>query len=579
MYEEEIPKTAAIVLAVSMAVSLAACGKQAEETGNAGSAANTENTGSADTQASSGTGSVEVNETGYPITSEEITVTAAGPMPSGCEDWSQLAVIDEYANRLGIRLDCDFYETDWETQLTLKVAGDELPDMLIGCSMNVSDVNEWGGEGYFLDLSQYMDLMPNLKAYFDQYPELEAYCTTSDGHIYGLPKLKVDMTDRLTRSFINKQWLDNLGLSMPTSIDEYYDVLVAFKEQDANGNGDPDDEIPLLFTSDSGGYTALEKTLLDAYGIFTTDPNYVLQADESGKVELANINDTYKEYLKFMHRLYAEGLMEQEAFTITGDEITTKQQGDVYGSFGCGSAPFVMANKDISYDANWMALSGMSSELHPKREASIASPVQNSILVAVNGNTEYPEALARFIDYFYTEEGMLSATKGYDGVTFDMVQDDLLGTEVPEMRIPDGYTSGEEFRYKGAILNEALNLVEKNIDRQAMFESDREVLEKPEFVEKYGWAARVIDAFKSDDVTGVEAYPVVSYTSDEVEERGAVYKDITTYLKQARAQFITGELDLDKDWDTYVNTLNQMNLGRLLEIEQAAYDRYAAVKG
>lgn len=579
MYEEEIPKTAAIVLAVSMAVSLAACGKQAEETGNAGSAANTENTGNADTQASSGTGSVEVNETGYPITSEEITVTAAGPMPSGCEDWSQLAVIDEYANRLGIRLDCDFYETDWETQLTLKVAGDELPDMLIGCSMNVSDVNEWGGEGYFLDLSQYMDLMPNLKAYFDQYPELEAYCTTSDGHIYGLPKLKVDMTDRLTRSFINKQWLDNLGLSMPTSIDEYYDVLVAFKEQDANGNGDPDDEIPLLFTSDSGGYTALEKTLLDAYGIFTTDPNYVLQADESGKVELANINDTYKEYLKFMHRLYAEGLMEQEAFTITGDEITTKQQGDVYGSFGCGSAPFVMANKDISYDANWMALSGMSSELHPKREASIASPVQNSILVAVNGNTEYPEALARFIDYFYTEEGMLSATKGYDGVTFDMVQDDLLGTEVPEMRIPDGYTSGEEFRYKGAILNEALNLVEKNIDRQAMFESDREVLEKPEFVEKYGWAARVIDAFKSDDVTGVEAYPVVSYTSDEVEERGAVYKDITTYLKQARAQFITGELDLDKDWDTYVNTLNQMNLGRLLEIEQAAYDRYAAVKG
>lgn len=577
--KKRFQKTAAIVLAVSMAVSLAACGKQAEETGNVGSAANTENTGSADTQASSGTGSVEVNETGYPITSEEITVTAAGPMPSGCEDWSQLAVIDEYANRLGIRLDCDFYETDWETQLTLKVAGDELPDMLIGCSMNVSDVNEWGGEGYFLDLSQYMDLMPNLKAYFDQYPELEAYCTTSDGHIYGLPKLKVDMTDRLTRSFINKQWLDNLGLSMPTSIDEYYDVLVAFKEQDANGNGDPDDEIPLLFTSDSGGYTALEKTLLDAYGIFTTDPNYVLQADESGKVELANINDTYKEYLKFMHRLYAEGLMEQEAFTITGDEITTKQQGDVYGSFGCGSAPFVMANKDISYDANWMALSGMSSELHPKREASIASPVQNSILVAVNGNTEYPEALARFIDYFYTEEGMLSATKGYEGVTFDMVQDDLLGKEVPQMRVPDGYTSGEEFRYKGAVLNEALNLVERNIDRQAMFESDREVLENPEFVEQYGWAARVIDAFKADGVTGVEAYPVVSYTSDEVEERGAVYKDITTYLKQARAQFITGELDLDKDWDTYVNTLNQMNLGRLLEIEQAAYDRYAAVKG
>lgn len=565
---KKIKKTAAVVLTVSMAVCLAACGKQTVQTKDGSSPASSE---------AGSNGKVTVNETGYPITSEEITVTVSGPMPSGCEDWTQLAVIDEYANRLGIRLECEFYETDWETQLTLKVAGDELPDLLVGCTMNVSDVNEWGGEGYFLDLNEYMDLMPNLKAYFEKYPELEAYCTTTDGHIYGLPKLRVDMTDRLTRSFINKQWLDNLGLSVPASIDEYYAALTAFKEQDANGNGDPDDEIPLLFTSEEGGYTALEKTLLDAYGIFTSDPNYPLQADESGKVTLANTSDTYREYLKFMHKLYEEGLMEPEAFTITGDEITTKQQGDVYGSFGCGSAPFVMANKDISYDANWAALAGMSSDLHEEREVSIASPVVNSILVAVNGNTENPEAMARFIDYFYTDEGMLSATKGYEGVTLDMVEDELLGIKVPEMRAPEGFASGEEYRYKGAIINESLNLVERNIDRGAMFESDREVLQKPEFVEKYGWAARVLDAFKADGVTGVPAYPVVSYTAEEVEERGPVYKDITTYLKQARAQFITGELDLDKDWETYVNTLNQMNLGRLLEIEQAAYDRYVAV--
>lgn len=71
---------------------------------------------------------------------------------------------------------------------------------------------------------------------------------------------------------------------------------------------------------------------------------------------------------------------------------------------------------------------------------------------------------------------------------------------------------------------------------------------------------------------------MVSYTAEEVKERGAMQKDITIYLKQARAQFITGELDLDKDWDTYVKSLEQMNLGRLLEIEQAAYDRYADVK-
>lgn len=567
---KKIQKSAAILLAASMAVSLTACG---------GGAAASDKDSDVSVPEKSSSAKADVNETGYPITNEEITVTASGPMPSGCEDWTQLAVIDEYAKRLGIRLDCDFYATDWETQLTLKVAGDELPDLLMGCSMNVSDVNEWGAEGYFLDLSKYMDLMPNLKAYFEEYPELEAYCTTSDGQIYGLPRMRVDMTDRLTRSFVNRQWLENLGLSTPTSIDEYYNVLKEFKEKDANGNGDPNDEIPLLFTSNDGGYTSIERTLLDAYGIFTNDINYILQADENDKVQLANTSDTYREYLKFLNKLYKEGLMEQEAFTITGDEVTTKQQDDVYGSFGCGSAPFVMANKDISYDANWVALAGLTSDVHTEREVGIASPVQNAILVAVNGNTANPEALARFIDYFYTEEGMLAAVKGYDGVTFDMVKDELLDTEVPEMRVPDGYSSGEEYRYKGSIINEALNLVEKNIDRLAMFNSDREVLEKPEFIEKYGWAALVVDAYKADGVTGVDAYPVVSYTSDEIETRGAVFKDITTYLEQARAQFVTGELDLDKDWDTYISTLDQMNLGGLLEIEQAAYDRYISVKG
>ena len=149
-------------------------------------------------------GDVTVNESGYPITSKEITITVSGPKPSGLDDWTQLADIEEYAKRLGIRLDCNFYETDWETQLTLMVAGDELPDLLTGCSMNIGDVNEWGGEGYFLDLSQYLDEMPNLQAYFEKYPEMKAFCSTSDGHIYGLPRLRVDMTDRLTRSFVNK---------------------------------------------------------------------------------------------------------------------------------------------------------------------------------------------------------------------------------------------------------------------------------------------------------------------------------------------------------------------------------------
>ena len=97
-------------------------------------------------------------------------------------------------------------------------------------------------------------------------------------------------------------------------------------------------------------------------------------------------------------------------------------------------------------------------------------------------------------------------------------------------------------------------------------------------LEEEGVAARVLDAYKADGVTGVDSYPVVSYTTEEIEERSPIYKDLTTYLQQAKAQFITGELDVDQDWDTYVNTVEQMNASRLLEIEQAAYDRFTAIK-
>ncbi|MFS6554331.1 hypothetical protein VPJ68_02290, partial [Parabacteroides distasonis] len=87
---------------------------------------------------------------------------------------------------------------------------------------------------------------PNIQALFKKYPALEAMCTSSDGNIYALAGWWGDINDYVPDYlYIRQDWLDNLGLEMPHTIDELYDVLTAFKEQDANGNGDPSDEIPL----------------------------------------------------------------------------------------------------------------------------------------------------------------------------------------------------------------------------------------------------------------------------------------------------------------------------------------------
>lgn len=75
---------------------------------------------------------------------EEITVSVAGNMPIGLEDWTNLIVVEEYAKRLGIRLDCTFYPTDWSTEVTLMVAGNTLPDLIMNGALSVADVNTWG---------------------------------------------------------------------------------------------------------------------------------------------------------------------------------------------------------------------------------------------------------------------------------------------------------------------------------------------------------------------------------------------------------------------------------------------------
>ena len=160
------------------------------------------------------------------------------------------------------------------------------------------------------------------------------------------------------------------------------------------------------------------------------------------------------------------------------------------------------------------------------------------------------------VDYMYTDEGELAGTFGKDGQTFDWQHNDILDVDVPKMRVFDDCASGEETRYKYATLNGTVALIEWNNDRRALFTAPIEDVQSDEILNEYGWAALVALA---------------------VREEGIQQVDLENYLKQAKAQFMTGEIDVEEGWDNFVNTVNGMGLERLIEIEQAAYDRYMAV--
>ena len=148
---------------------------------------------------------------------------------------------------------------------------------------------------------------------------------------------------------------------------------------------------------------------------------------------------------------------------------------------------------------------------------------------------------------------------------------------MPKMRVLEGCASGEETRYKYATLNGTLALIEWNNDRRALFTAPIEDVQSDEILNEYGWAALVALAVREEGIQQVDCFPKLSYTAEEANERATLRADLENYLKQAKAQFMTGEIDVEEGWDNFVNTVNGMGLERLIEIEQAAYDRYMAV--
>ena len=152
---------------------------------------------------------------------------------------------DAAAKETGIQINWDtILNADWADKKSVLLASGELPDAFMG-SICFSETDILSNTGTFIALDDYIDeYMPNFKSIMESDPTMKSLATSADGHIYGLPAKKPCRPTVGNQLFINKTWLDNLGLDVPTTYDEFVDVLRAFKEQDANGNGDASDEIP-----------------------------------------------------------------------------------------------------------------------------------------------------------------------------------------------------------------------------------------------------------------------------------------------------------------------------------------------
>lgn len=504
-------------------------------------------------------------------TDELITVTCAGYNQMTGLQWEDTIVWQEWEKRYNIHFEGTEYDAEtFKTKFPLILASDEMPDLFINAAdvIDQNTLNKYGKDGYFLDFSQYLDYMPNLVALMERDPYYAAQITCNDGAIYGFPRYKDNtLAMKPTSAFISQTWLDNVGKEMPTSLEEFYNVLVAFKEKDANGNGDTTDEIPMAYYPESYAGARLRH----AFGIYNDTYAYVLQADENGTVQFMDTSDNNKEWLKFMNKLYEEGLINQDAFVVTFSELKQRCQDSLVGFWGNYGS---LANIDMQ----WRLVPSFTTDYSTEQYWVKPNATTATYTIVANADTEHPERIAMFLDYMLTPEGYIEGENGFEGISYDMVE--VNGMETIDMS-PYAKAAGketvEQYRTEVVVVKDAFKLYTCGVGNAAGLceEAKTEDLLSDTYLNLSAFNAfREYSLRMNEGVEWKDTYPPVIYTEDEAKERTVLYTDITNYIKTSYAEFITGEVDIDAGWEAFKAELNKMGLERAMKIEQAAYDRF-----
>lgn len=502
-----------------------------------------EKTAAGETTAGGGEAS-GINKEGFPIVNEKITMTVYGQRDQNHVPWNEMVVLNKYEEMTNIHMDYQEVPADgFEENKQLLFASNELPDIFLKSDIKVDQIATYGpGSGQLMVLDDLIEqYAPNLSKLYAENPHIKQAVTASDGHMYTIPAIDVSATGSIAlKPWINHVWLEKLGLEVPTNLEEFKEVLVAFRDGDPNGNG-LSDEIPLGIRDPECVYS-----LAGSFGLqFQMKDTYNI--DENGKLHNWLGDDAFKEYLIYLNDLYQEKLLWQDYYKNDRAAWRSNLAGELYGAMYMPySDVFINCEQDYS---------GYEPLVGPYGD-QLWTDVTGSISMigsfALSNTCSNPEAAIRWVDYFYSDEGEMFFRYGIEGETYD-------------------YDSNQVPQFKDEILNSPDGFMT--------------ALGKINLVPGGGFPCRISDmtdnvvaSQRTKDVAAllVDFIPETMYlkpavSMEDMDRLNAIEQDIVNYKKEAVAKFILGEWGFDK-WDEYCATLEQIGIRELEEIYQRAID-------
>lgn len=500
----------------------------------------------------------------FPIVNEKMTLKLVVTDNVSVEDFPTNEFTKWYEDKTNVHIEWEILPAKGaEEKLNLILAGGTYPDVFMSCPLDTTQVMTYGSQGIFLSLNDYIEEYGvETKKIFDEFPYIEELLTYPDGNIYAMPQVNqayhVSMAQKM---WIYEPWLKELELDMPTTTDEFYEVLKAFKEDDPNGNGKAD-EIPLAASPD-GWFSDIDGFLMCAF-TYNDSRNRIIIDD--GELKVTFNTPEWREGLKYIKKLYDEGLIAPESFTQDADQY--KQMGENPDAVIIGAGPAGHTGVFTQFygaSGRWLEYKAVPPLEGPDGfRTCYYNPFGiNATCFVVTNACEYPEVAVRWADGMYERETTLRSVFGRLGQEWDWAEEGEIGI------------NGKPAIYKNLIewtedaqnvcwmqTGPSLRTDELRLGEVANPEDPLEIILYEETKEKY-------EPYKPDMEF---ILPPLPFTEEQADEIADLKKTINDYVDEMLARFVTGDADIDKDWDGYTEELENMNLERYLEIYQEAYD-------
>jgi len=451
-------------------------------------------------------------------------------------------------------------------KLNVLLASGDYPDII---SVNIDRVQAkvLGEQGIYLRLNDYIDeYAPTLKKILEDNPQFAQTITTPDGSIYGLPKInECYHCSFAVKMWIYKPWLDTLGLDVPETTEEFRDMLLAFKNDDPNGNG-LNDEIPLMGSNKGGWNASPEGFLMNSFVYYS--PKYAegLYIDD-GKVVAAYASEEWKDGLKYLNGLIEDGLMAPETYTQDNSLLLQNVERQTH-IIGAVPSAYMGMFTQITTSDKWRDYVAIAPVAGPEgiRYAEYGPYDAAPLGFVITNNCEYPEVAMRLADFMYTEEATMRSVSGPLNEGFRFLEPDSGKIGIDGQPALYEFLSPIDEQPPNSSWNQmALGMRTRDFRARSAVTVAAE-FEKPleEYTEtNYEPYAPPLDMI----------IPPIYFSEDQAADLLAIEATLKSYVEEKTATFITGTLLIDENWDKYLAELEEIGLSRLIKIYQEALDQ------